>query len=1334
MNADRNLLFGILALQLNFIDREALLAAFDRWIGDKNKPLGDILVEMGKLDGEHRELLDGLVAAHLKLHDDNPEKSLAAISSLGSVRADLGQIADPDVQASLAGAAKLLPTNPDDQDPIGTTDSAGTRSSSGLRFTILRPHARGGLGQVSVALDEELNREVAFKEIQEQYADDAVSRARFVLEAEVTGGLEHPGIVPIYGLGRYGNGRPFYAMRFVQGDSLQAAIKRYHQGREQGIGEREQALEFRRLLGRLIDVCNAIEYAHSRRVLHRDLKPGNIMLGRYGETLVVDWGLAKPLGHRPSPGESQERTLLPALASDSGHTQMGLAIGTPQYMSPEQAKGQLDKLGPATDVYSLGATLYCLLTGQAPFGENEDEATVARVARGDFPPPSKVEPGVPCALQAVCLKAMALEPDDRYRSVRALADDIEHWLADEPVSALAETRWTQLARWTRRHRAWTRAGAAALVVVATTAVVAALLVDDQRRRADDNAKRAEIRRKEAANIATLAGQAVNDFSGRLNQDPRIRARDLEDLRMDLLRTAVGYYEAIIAAGGESPDMREEQAKARGRLAEITAETNSRAKAVELYEAARRELQALVSEFPATTSHRRSLAVTEGALANSYRDTGEAERAEAAYRAAIESWEGIASGDQVTPEDRQSLAGAYGNIAAFSLQAGRVREATDYYTRARLIEERLVKLHPENPQFARDLAATLRHQSLICAQTGKTVDAEKLALGAVEIEDDLVARFANQDDYQGHLAATLTNLALIYTDLGHPNEAVAAYRRAVTIQKRLVDAHPLILANRKGLAATCNNLGTLLADLGRLDEAQREFSAALELRESLASADPQNTAFAHDLAGTWSNLAKINDSLGLPGEASEAYARAKEIREQLAERGVPPSDDAFQHAMTLSESAKLHASLGRVADARRAFDEAIRTLSALAQRQPNMRSYRLELSRCYNNLAVLAGRMNDWKAAEDAYGESVKRCEQLVRDEPDVVDHEIILAGALEGLGTVYHATRRFADAERSYTKGIEVLARVVDACPLRTDYTLKLVRARNNLGSLYGMSGQIELARRQFLQAQETCDELSRRGLKSPEHRHLTANACNALAVAYTRFGQRAEALAEYRKATEMTEELVREFPTNVDYAAALGLYYGNLGDVSRDPDMPQPALEWYVKSVDQLEALFGRRPDQAVCRQYLVQSHEKRADFLGGIDRHAEALLDWERAAELSSGAPSIRMRLALCLVQLRRVAQAVAIADALSKLDRATPADCYNLSCVYALALAASDDEHFADQCSERAIALLNRSRRAGFFDDAAKVEHLRNDPDFAGLRGRDDFRKFFEELVTAVKRDGA
>jgi serine/threonine-protein kinase len=377
--ADKNLLFGILALQMDFVGKDALIQGMHAWVLDKARPLGQILVAQGALDPANQALLEPLVDAHIRQHGDDPQQSLVSVSSVGSLCQELAQVADADVQASLAH----LPAAPRKDDLNATVSEAvGAPTAAGLRFRILRPHAKGGLGQVSVALDSELRREVALKEIQDEYADDPQSRARFLREAEVTGGLEHPGVVPVYGLGCYADGRPFYAMRFVKGDSLKEAIGRFHKADVPSRDVGERALAFRRLLGRFVEVCNAVAYAHSRGVLHRDLKPGNVMLGPYGETLVVDWGLAKTVGEAASP----EGTLRPTAATDSAPTQAGSALGTPPFMSPEQAAGRLDQLGAASDVYSLGATLYCLLTGRAPFERGDVGAVLQKVQKGDFPP------------------------------------------------------------------------------------------------------------------------------------------------------------------------------------------------------------------------------------------------------------------------------------------------------------------------------------------------------------------------------------------------------------------------------------------------------------------------------------------------------------------------------------------------------------------------------------------------------------------------------------------------------------------------------------------------------------------------------------------------------------------------------------------------------------------------------------------------------------------------------------------------------------------------------------------------------------------------------------
>jgi eukaryotic-like serine/threonine-protein kinase len=381
--------------------------------------------------------------------------------------------------------------------------SAGDVVSTGTRFHILRLHARGGLGEVFLAEDVELHRQVALKEIQDQHADNPESRARFLLEAEITGGLEHPGIVPVYGLGHYADGRPYYAMRFIKGDSLKAAIDRFHKP-EAALDPGERAVAFRKLLARFVTVCNAIAYAHSRGVLHRDLKPGNIMLGKYGETLVVDWGLAKPLVPTDPNLQAESLLLRPHAASASAETVAGAALGTPQFMSPEQAAGRLDQLGPATDVYSLGATLYALLTGLAPFTDSDVGQVLCKVEGGDFPLPRKVRHDVPAPLEAVCLKAMARRPEYRYLTPRALADDLEHWLADEPVSAYREPWNDRAGRWARRHRTAVSATAAALVVAVAGLLTSTLLLTAANERERAAKQQAEDSAKEANKQQVIA--------------------------------------------------------------------------------------------------------------------------------------------------------------------------------------------------------------------------------------------------------------------------------------------------------------------------------------------------------------------------------------------------------------------------------------------------------------------------------------------------------------------------------------------------------------------------------------------------------------------------------------------------------------------------------------------------------------------------------------------------------------------------------------------------------------------------------------------------------------
>jgi tRNA A-37 threonylcarbamoyl transferase component Bud32 len=304
MAADRNLLFGLLALQNGLVDQGELVAAFHAWTLDKSRHLAEILVGRGDLSPAQRDLLEALADQHVQKHGD-VEKSLAVVPAGRSSRESLARLADPEINATLGHLASGRRSTEDEDADRTASYAVGTATADGQRFRVLRPHAKGGLGAVFVALDAELNREVALKQILDKHADDPARRARFLLEAEITGGLEHPGIVPVYGLGTYAGGRPFYAMRFIRGDSLKEAVDRFHADAslESDLGRR--SLELRKLLGRFTDVCDAIDYAHSRGVLHRDIKPGNVIVGKYGETLVVDWGLAKAtVGSSPEPSRA----------------------------------------------------------------------------------------------------------------------------------------------------------------------------------------------------------------------------------------------------------------------------------------------------------------------------------------------------------------------------------------------------------------------------------------------------------------------------------------------------------------------------------------------------------------------------------------------------------------------------------------------------------------------------------------------------------------------------------------------------------------------------------------------------------------------------------------------------------------------------------------------------------------------------------------------------------------------------------------------------------------------------------------------------------------------
>lgn len=334
-------------------------------------------------------------------------------------------------------------------------------------------HAPGGLGVVYRGTDADLGREVAIKFMQPRLHGDSISRAQFEAEAAITGRLEHPGIVPVYGLGKTSGGGLFYAMQFVYGEAFDETIKAYHAARLAG-PHRDTHAQLRKLLTHFVAVCNTIAYAHNRGIVHCDIKPRNVMLGKYGETIVLDWGSARPAPRDAAEKASGEQTLVLDSTDPAIHDRV---TGTLYYMSPEQAAGST-QLNKSTDVFSLGATLFAILTGTTAYTASSMPEVRQQIIRGAIRPPRDVNRQVSPAIEAICLKAMAIEPADRYATALELAEDVSRYLADEPVACYPDPWSRRAARWVRRHHRTAQIGAIALIAIA---VITALFLAVQAR-------------------------------------------------------------------------------------------------------------------------------------------------------------------------------------------------------------------------------------------------------------------------------------------------------------------------------------------------------------------------------------------------------------------------------------------------------------------------------------------------------------------------------------------------------------------------------------------------------------------------------------------------------------------------------------------------------------------------------------------------------------------------------------------------------------------------------------------------------------------------------------
>jgi serine/threonine-protein kinase len=908
---------------------------------------------------------------------------------------------DPNVPPSLVATEGLDAASTGVAPAAAGARDVGERTSQGTRFHILRPHARGGLGEVFVAEDSELHREVALKQMQARHADNERTRARFVLEAEITGGLEHPSIVPVYGLGTYADGRPFYAMRFVRGESFRQAIAAYHAASKRR-SNATGTLEFRKLLGRFVAMCDAIAYAHSRGVLHRDLKPDNVMLGKYGETLVVDWGLAKAVGKRDTPAgdpHSDEHLLNPISGEYVAETQMGTALGTPGYLSPEQATGRIESLGAATDIYSLGATLYHLLVNRPPVGGDDIRTVLERTVRGEIKPPSKIDARVPRGLEAICLKALATPPEDRYSTARALADDVEQWLADEPVSALREGPIMRVGRWMRKHRALVGSMAAAIVVVAAVASVAAVSIERARRVASDLAEangRLAARNEQLADTERVAKEQAEQSAREADrqrdlaldtlnalvydvQDQLVNRAGMQELRRRLLDTARTNLTKIgRGSGGHRRSVDRLSAAAMVKTGDVFAALGAVDDAATLYREAADALTASLATDASDDWARQALSVAQNQLGDILQQQGDVPAARALFEQSLAHRKALVAANPDDAGGQRDVVSSSNRLAEIVRQQGDLVASRKLYEQGLAITTKIASSRPGDRQSQRDLAIAYSRLGDVFRRQGDLATAEDYYRRDLEISGKLAE--TDPDDTQAKrdliIAQNRIGDLLMETD---PSAARTYYERGLAICRGLAEADPNDVAVQRDLSIASTNLGDVAAKLQDWPAAREHFERALAMNRTCAENNPSSARAKRDVSVVSERLGDVMVQLGDRAAALEHFEIALNTSEELAAADPANAQAQRDLSVTLNKMGDLAAQLEFLEGARHFYERGLAIRLRLAKADPANAGLRHDVMVSHHRLAITHQAEKKFAEAESAYLAAIAILDQMIRE-------------------------------------------------------------------------------------------------------------------------------------------------------------------------------------------------------------------------------------------------------------------------------------------------------------------------------------------------------------------
>lgn len=796
------------------------------------------------------------------------------------------------------------------------------------RYESTRFHKEGGLGFVFLAHDRELNRAVALKCMKRAGGISDPLVRRFLQEAEITSHLEHPSIVPVHGSGVTSDGRPYYAMRFVDGQTLEAACKKIH---SQGEPFEHQGVEFRRLLRALIQVCEAVAYAHSKRILHRDLKPANIMLGMYGEALVLDWGLAKSLD-QPESIASQAQAEGDTVAdysvtgdmSPADLTVTGRAKGSPAFMSPEQARGDWNQVGFASDVYSLGATLHFLLTGKLAFSATKSQGVLKQVGAGEFQPPRSFDARVPAALSAITCKAMALHPENRYATPKDLAKELERWMADEPVTAYPDSAAVRAARWARRHRTLVATCIVGLLVASIGVAVGAWRV----------------------NVANLALSKANESES--------KQRALANQR---------FSEALDDQVRLVTDIQSELSKAAG----------TRTIRERLVKEAMTKLQKLIVSASEVEDAEMAMISAHLALGTLYEEVDfDLAKAEAEATIAASQAEAL--------QQKQPAANTVSDLRVKCL----LRQFYILIARGEIpdAKAKLQKVEEQLPNIKENRPLALARWGFAKGQLAQTKGNHPAAIEELE-------KFRQYWQTQQDSAERSRQLSLAYSELGELKyfsgkfgDSVNDLARALELQRQLIEQEPANILYQLRAASLCEDLGSSELARTRHAEAEKYFGESIRLSEALASRDPDNIAAKLQLADAQFGLACLVEDRGKLDESLRLITAARKISGDLVKHDERSIEGRAKLAHYLFCEGRIRQTRGKIAEAAAAFDESAKMQRELLTLAPQRTQAYADLADVLRDLAELRlENLKDDGGGFQAFAEAQVELDRLTKIDP-----------------------------------------------------------------------------------------------------------------------------------------------------------------------------------------------------------------------------------------------------------------------------------------------------------------------------------------------------------------